>query len=77
MNKLTKFRILSFSAFIIIFLIISTLMNFFFEDLGGAYKAMISGGLTALLAPRTEKLKDQSGIQMQLVWIFLKKPISI
>ncbi|HUH28443.1 hypothetical protein [Gelidibacter sp.] len=47
MNKLTKFRILSFSGFIIIFLIISTLMNFFFEDLGGAYKAMISGGLTA------------------------------
>ncbi|RXJ45781.1 hypothetical protein [Gelidibacter gilvus] len=77
MNKLTKFRILSFSAFIIIFLIISTLMNLFFEDLGGAYKAMISGGLTALLAPRTEKLKTQSGIQRQLVWVFLKKPISI
>ena len=77
MNKLTKYRILSFLAFFVIFIIIWTILNFTFENLHGAYKAMISGGLTAFLAPRVQTFETQSGTQRQLKWIFFKKPISI
>jgi len=77
MNKTTKYRILCFIAFFLIFLIIWYALNFTFENLHGAYKAMISGGLTAILAPRVQKFKTQSGTQRQVKWIFLKKAISI
>jgi len=77
MNKLTKFRMLSFIAFIIIFFIVWAIINFTFENLHGAFKAMISGGLAAFLAPRVQTSKTQSGMQRQLKWIFLKEPISI
>ena len=77
MSRSTKFTILSFLAFMVIFLIIWTIMIFSFEDLSGAYRAAISGGLTVLLAPRVQTTKHQSGNQKQLYWIFLKQPISI
>ncbi len=77
MNKTTKYRILCAIAFFIIFLIIWYTLNFTFEKLDGAYRAMISGGLSAILAPRVHKVKTQSGSQIYLKWIFLKKPISI
>jgi len=77
MNKPTKYRILCAIAFFIIFLIIWYTLNFTFEDLNGAYRAMISGGLSAIFAPRVHKVKTQSGSQIFVKWIFLKKPISV
>ncbi|PIV94102.1 MAG: hypothetical protein COZ17_05805 [Flavobacteriaceae bacterium CG_4_10_14_3_um_filter_33_47] len=76
MNNIIKYRLLSFIAFFIIFLIIWSILDFSFENLYGAYKAMISGGLTAILAPKIESQKTQSGKQYQFKWIFLKKPIT-
>jgi len=76
MNKNIKYRLFSFIAFFAIFLIIWFILNFTFEDMYGAYKAMISGGLTAILAPKIHSQKTQSGKQYQLKWIFLKKPIT-
>ena len=76
MNKVVKYRVLSFIAFFIIFLIIWSILNFTFEDMYGAYKAMIVGGLTAILAPKIYSQKTQSGNQYQLKWIFLKKLIT-
>ena len=49
-----------------IFIIIWTILNFSFENLDGAYKAIISGGLTAFLSLRVRTFKTQSGIQKQL-----------
>ncbi len=77
MNKEIKFMLLSILVFCAVFIIIWSILNLTFENLHGAYKAIISGGLTGLLAPRIEKDKTKSGSQMQLKWIFLKKPISI
>ena len=76
MNTEIKYRVLSFLAFFIIFLIIWSVISFTFENLYGAYKAMISGGFTAILAPKIDSQKTQSGKQYQLKWIFLKKPIT-
>ena len=70
-------RILSFLAFFIIFIIIRTLLVFSFEDLTGAYLAVVSAVLTAVLAPRIYVFKTQSGTQHQLKWIVFKKSISI
>lgn len=77
MNREIKFMIFSILIFCVIFVIIWSLLNFTNENLYGAYHAIISGGLTAILAPRIEKDKSKSGSQMQLKWLFLKKPISI
>ena len=57
MNKLARSRIMSLLAFSIIFIIIWTLLNFSFENLHGAYKAMISGGLAAFLALKVQSFK--------------------
>jgi membrane associated rhomboid family serine protease len=76
MNTEIKHKVLSFLAFFIIFLIIWSVISFAFENLYGAYKAGISGALTAILAPKIESQKTQSGKQYQLKWIFLKKPIT-
>ncbi|WP_299780269.1 hypothetical protein [uncultured Formosa sp.] len=48
-------------------------MNYFFNALQAAYRAVVSGVLTAILAPRVQK----RGVENQLTWIFLKKPVSI
>jgi membrane associated rhomboid family serine protease len=76
MNTAVKYRILSFLAFFIIFLIIWSVIGFAFENLYGAYKAGISGALTAILAPKIHSQKTQSRKLFQLKWIFLKKPIT-
>jgi hypothetical protein len=77
MTVKTKVRILSFLAFIVIFLIVWAILHFAFEDLENPYKGMISAVVSAFFAPRINEYKTQSGKQMQLKWIFLKKPISI
>jgi hypothetical protein len=64
-------------AFCVIFIIVWSILNFTFENLNDAHRAMISGGLAGLLAPRIKENKTQSGSQMQLKWIFFKKLISI
>ena len=53
------------------------MLKFTFSNLENSYKALIGGGITALLSPRIIEHKTQSGKQMQFKWIFLKKPISI
>lgn len=77
MNKKTKVKILRYLVFSGIFLIIWTILHFTFESLSAGYKGMICGGLSVILAPRINEYESQSGKQMQLKWIFLKKPISI
>lgn len=77
MTRLTKFKIISWVTFFVIFLIIWTSMHSIFKDLAGYYIAGISGGLTALLSPRVQTTKTQSGNQSQIYWIFLKKAIPI
>ncbi|HLS10893.1 MAG TPA: hypothetical protein VK050_01900 [Flavobacteriaceae bacterium] len=73
MSKKTKIKILSHLVFFVIFIIIWTILHFTYKNLNGGYKAMICGGLTAILAPRIKEYKTQSGKQMQVKWIFLKK----
>lgn len=77
MNIKTKVRILSYLVFFIIFLIVWTILHYAFVNLENPYKGMISAGVSAILAPRINEYNTQSGKQIQLKWIFLKKPISI
>ena len=77
MNRRTKFKILNWIIFLTIFFIIFIVLKFTFSNLESSYKALIGGGITALLSPRIIEYKTQSGKQMQFKWIFLKKPISI
>lgn len=75
MNKQIKFTILSFLVFFLLGIVMWYLLANIFPDLEGAYRAMLSGGITAILAPRVEESKEDSEIQLN--WIFLKKPVSL
>ncbi|MDY7395165.1 hypothetical protein UMM65_07915 [Aureibaculum sp. 2210JD6-5] len=70
MNKKTKVRILWYLSFLVIFLIVWTILHFAFKNLESPYKGMISGGISALLAPRIKEYETQSGKQVQLKWFF-------
>ena len=76
MDKKTKILIFSKLLFFLIFIIIWTVLHYAFMDLSSGYKGMISAGLAFILAPRITYFKAQSGKQIQLKWIFLKKSIS-
>jgi c-di-AMP phosphodiesterase-like protein len=77
MNKKTKVIILRYLISFIIFLIVWIILHFSFENLENPYKVMISTGIMAILSPRIKEYETQSGKQMQVKWIFLRKPISI
>lgn len=77
MNKQIKFTILSFLVFFLLGIVMWYLLAYLFPDLGGAYRALLTGGLTAILAPRVEERKGDSVSEIQLNWIFLKKPVSL
>ncbi|MBT8318223.1 MAG: hypothetical protein HKP59_11425 [Lutibacter sp.] len=73
MKLKTKAFLLNIVIFFVTFLVIHFILNYFFKDLKGAYVAGISGGLTAMLAPRAKNIKTQSGDHIQMTWIFSKK----
>ena len=73
----TKVKIVNAIAFFITFLMIWMLLHILFENLESAYKGMISAALAVLLTPRINNYKTQSGSQIQLIWVFLKKTIKI
>jgi hypothetical protein len=75
-NK-TNIIILRYLISILIFLTAWIILDFSFENLGNSYKAMISGGIMVVLSPRIKVFENQSGKQMQVNWIFLRKTISI
>ncbi|MGB7785808.1 MAG: hypothetical protein WBL27_06885 [Salinimicrobium sp.] len=77
MNKKTKVKIIWYLSFFAIFLMIWTILHFSFENLDSAYKGLISGGISGLLSPRKKEFETQSGKQIQLKWIFMKKAITI
>jgi hypothetical protein len=77
MNKKTKVRILWYSTFLVIFLIVWTFLHLAVENLGNPYKGMISGGIAGLLSPRITEYETQSGKQTQIKWIFMKKAITL
>ncbi|EAR11490.1 hypothetical protein PI23P_06101 [Polaribacter irgensii 23-P] len=77
MNKKTKVIILRYLISFIIFLIVWIILHFSFENLENPYKAMISAGIMAILSPRIKEYETQSEKKMQVMWIFLRKPISI
>ena len=69
--------ILRYLISFIIFLIVWLILDFSFKNLENSYKGMISAVIMAILSPRIKEYETQSGKQMQVKWIFLKKPISI
>jgi hypothetical protein len=77
MNKKTKLKILWYLPFFAIFLIVWIILHFAFDNLKSAYKGLISGGISGVLSPRITEYETQSGKQIQLKWIFMKKAISI
>lgn len=77
MTLKTKVKIVNAIAFFITFLMIWMLLHILFENLESAYKGMISAALAVLLTPRINNYKTQSGNQIQLIWVFLKKTIKI
>ena len=60
--------------FFVLFILIRLLLDSLFPGWNGIFKAMFTGGMTAILSPRISK--SPAG-QYQLAWIFLKKPISV
>ena len=77
MTKKTKIIIFRYLISFIIFLIVWIILHFTFENLENAYKGMISAVIMTILSPRIKEYETQSGKQMQVKWIFLRKPISI
>ena len=77
MNKKTTVRIICYLSSLIIFLIVWTMLHFTFENLDAPYKGMISGGISGLLSPRMTEYETQSGKQIHLKWIFMKKVITV
>jgi hypothetical protein len=52
-------------------------MKLSFENMIEPIRAMISGGLTAILSPRIKNYKTQSGNKYQLNWIVFRKAINL
>ena len=77
MKKNTILMILSFLVFIIIYLIICKILELSFENMNELYKAMISGGLTAIFSPRFNSSKTQTGDKIQLNWIVFRRLINL
>lgn len=77
MNTTKKVRILSYLVFLVIFLIVWAILDVAFERLETSYKGIISAVVAVVISPRIHRYKTQSGLQLQLKWIFLKKAISI
>lgn len=75
MTTRTKYKILSYFAFFLIFLIIWTALYFSFKNLDTPYIGMISAAISAVLAPRLSEHKTQTGSKIQLKWVFMKKII--
>lgn len=74
LKKRFKYIGLSMLMFFVLFILIRLLLDSLFPEWNGAYKAMFTGAMTAILAPRISK---SPASQYQLVWIFLKKPIPV
>lgn len=53
------------------------MLDFSFKNLENPFKGMISAVIMVILSPRIKEYETQSGKQMQVKWIFLKKSISI
>lgn len=77
MNRKIKFITFRYLISFIIFLIIWMILHVAFENLSNGFKGMIAAGISFLLSPRINVYETQSGNQMQMKWIFLRKTISI
>lgn len=77
MKKNIVLIMLSFVVFFIIYLIIWKIMKFSFENMNEPIRAIICGGLTAVLSPRITNYKTQFGNTYQLVWIVFRKAINL
>ncbi len=77
MNKKTKVKIIWYLSFFAIYLMIWAILHFSFENLDNVYKVVISSVISALLSPRIKEFETQSGKQIQLKWVFMKKAITI
>lgn len=77
MNNKAKISILKYLISFIIFLLVWGILDFTFKDLASLYKGMISATITFVLSPKIRQYKTQSGKQIQMKWIFLKKAINI
>ncbi|UMB54944.1 hypothetical protein MKD41_05585 [Lutibacter sp. A64] len=77
MNRKTKFIIFTYVVSFIIFLIIWMILHVTFKNLTPGFKGMIAAGFSFFLSPKIKVYKTQSGKQMLLKWIFLRKTITI
>ena len=77
MNNKTKIILLSFALSLVIFVIIWGIMGFLFPNLENPYKSMISAGIMFILSPKLKILRSQSGLKLQMTWIFIKKTITV
>ena len=76
MNKKTKVRVLYHLLFFVVFLIVWLLLHVTFKNLDDFHKGLITSFFTVLLSPRIKEYETQSGTQVQVKWLFLKKVIS-
>ena len=77
MQTKNKLQFFSYGVFLGIFSLIFLLLYYIFPNLDTSYKALICGGLTTILSPKTHTYKTQSGKKMQFRWIFYQKVITI
>jgi len=75
--KKTKFLVLRFIALLIVYMIIRFTLQYLFTDLRILYIRIISFVLATVLVPKINTHESQSGTQLQLKWIFWKKPKSL
>lgn len=72
MKKSTQYHLLCSLAFIAIFFLASFIVSLIFPELEYMYRAIISGIISVIFAPRVEK--GENPCEKQIRWIFLKSP---
>lgn len=72
-----KVKILSNVFFVAVFVFSWLVINYFYKDLKISIVGAISGIIAYLLSPRLKTLDSQSGKQIQIKWIFLKKLVLV
>lgn len=77
MNTSTKAGLYVFLIFAVIYVIIRFSIQAIFVDINQMVLAVASAVITVILTPQRRIIKKQSGDEIQLKWLFMKKVFTL
>ncbi len=77
MKTSTKAGVYVFVIFAVIYVAVRFMLQFIFEDINSMVLAVASAVITVVLTPQRRIVKKQSGEEIQLKWLFIKKIMTL